>query len=250
MLIKWNECISTDFDSISKDDIALIVVSSLEQHALHLPTGTDEYIGMAVAEGAAQKSKRKVYLMPSVNYGFSYHHLKFKGSVSIKQSNLIGVIKDIVKCTYASGFKNIVILNSHGGNMPALGVAVNELGTEGIGKIALIRYWDFIGEFVSQIRESELGGIGHAGEMETSLMLHIKPELVDKSKLLGYKLAEGNKWHNPDMFAKNKVTIYKDFSEISPTGNVGIADFSNEQKGKAILEYTTNQISDFLDTFF
>lgn len=250
MLIKWNECLSSHFGNIQEEDIALITVSSLEQHALHLPTGTDEYIGQTVAEEAARKSKRKVYMMPSVNYGFSYHHLKFKGSVSIKQAGLIGMIKDIIKCVYNTGFRNIVILNAHGGNMPALSVAINELGTEKIGNIALIRYWDFIGDFISKVRESDLGGIGHAGELETSLMMYIKPELVQKEKLQGYRLAEGNKWYSPDMFAKNKVTIYKDFSDISATGNVGISDFASEQKGKEILDYTTDQISEFLNVFF
>ncbi|SNS90854.1 Creatinine amidohydrolase [Anaerovirgula multivorans] len=107
MVIKWNECLSSDFANIQEEDIALIIVSSLEQHALHLPTGTDEYIGQAVAEEAAGKCKRKVYMMPSVNYGFSYHHLKFKSSVSIKQTGLIGIIKDIIRCVYHTGFKKM-----------------------------------------------------------------------------------------------------------------------------------------------
>ncbi len=250
MLIKWNECLSSDFHEINEEDIALVVVSSLEQHALHLPTGTDEFIGQAIAEESALKSNKRIYLMPPVNYGFSYHHLKFRGSISLKQKHLMGIVKDIVRCTYNMGFEKIVIFNSHGGNIPALSVAINDLGSEGIDTITLISYWNFIGEFISKTRESDLGGIGHAGEMETSLMMYIKPKLVRNEKLQGYKLAEGNKWYNPDMFAKNKVTIYKEFSNISATGNVGTSDFASAQKGKEILDYTTDKISEFLDGYF
>ena len=80
-------------------------------------------------------------------------------------------------------------------------------------------------------------------------MKAVCPDLVGKDTE-GYQLARGNEWNHPDMFAANKVTVYKNFKEISPWGNVGVPDTASKEKGEKILNYVTKEIARFFDEYF
>lgn len=246
----WDELKSPDFKNVSDQDIAVLVVGSCEQHGQHLPTGTDVMLGEKIAELAAEKSCREVYVLPPIAYGFSVHHMGFQGSLTLRQSTLSAVLQDLAKGILITGISNIVFLISHGGNSAAVHTAVNELGQKyKQGNFVMLKYWDFMREFVQKIRETPLGGMGHAGEMETSLMKVIRPELVGED-IADYKLAEGNEWYHPDMFAFNRITVYQNFKDISAYGNVGTCDTASLQKGKKILSYVTGEIARFWDEYF
>ncbi len=250
MKIYWDKRKSAEFQAVSEKDIAVIVVGSCEQHAKHLPTGTDNFLGWKIAEAAAGNSRKNVYLLPIVSYGFSAHHMDFPGTITLKQKTLVHLLEDIAESVLKTGIRNLVFLISHGGNSAAVQTAVNDLGERNdSGCFVMLRYWDFMREFMEKIRDTELGGIGHAGEMETSLMKAVCPDLVGKDTE-GYQLARGNEWNHPDMFAANKVTVYKNFKEISPWGNVGVPDTASKEKGEKILNYVTKEIARFFDEYF
>ena len=78
MLIEWKECLAPEFKNITEEDVAVVVVGSLEQHAKHLPVGTDAYLGMNVVKEAAKSARRRIFLLPPVTYGFSAHHMDFR----------------------------------------------------------------------------------------------------------------------------------------------------------------------------
>ena len=128
-------------------------------------------------------------------------------------------------------------------------MALNELGLQYNDYTVIgMRYWDFIKKEIQEIRDTPLGGMGHAGELETSLMLFLYPDLVGSDRE-EYKLAEGNEWHHPDMFASNMITTYQRFSEISPYGNVGICNTAASEKGEKILKCLTKKIGKFMDEY-
>lgn len=246
----WDELKAPDFKKVSSRDVAVLVIGSCEQHGKHLPTGTDAILGKKIAELAAEKSRKKVYVLPPIAYGFSAHHMDFKGSITLKQSTLSAVLQELTQGVLAAGITNVVFLLSHGGNSAAVHTAVNELGQKyEQGNFVMLKYWDFMREFAQDIRETPLGGIGHAGEMETSLMKAIRPELVGEN-ISDYRLAEGNEWYHPDMFASSKITIYQNFKDVSPYGNVGVCETASSEKGEKILSYVTGEIARFLDEYF
>lgn len=250
MLKKWETLTTLDFKEITSEDAAVLVVGSLEQHGNHLPTGTDIYLGEEIAKRAGEAAKRRIYLLPSVAYGFSAHHMDFPGSVTLTQKTLCSLVVEIAGSVIEAGFTKIVFVISHGGNFPAVHMAVNELGiTNPSCSVVMFKYWDFMQEFMAELRDSELGGIGHAGEMETSMMMYLYPKMVGCDWKM-YRLACGNVWFHPDMFAKNKVAVYKRFGEISPFGNVGVCDSANAEKGRKILEYLAKEIGAFFDGFY
>ena len=252
LLIKWNELNLNEVkNNNSKSSIVMLNISSCEQHANHLPVGTDAFLGREVSEASAIKSDKNIYFLSTIEYGFSQHHMNFPGSITLTQNTLINLIKDIIHSVYKSGFRNMVIINSHGGNHPSIQVAVNEIGgvLPDLNVVAL-KYWDFISEEICSIRESEMGGIGHAGELETSLMLYLKPELVNEQYKFDYPVSRDNNWYNPDMFAKNKIYQYKPFDYYSKYGNIGEPKYATPEKGELMFNIITNKISKFLNEYF
>ncbi len=250
MLMEWKCMTAEAFKTIGEKDVAVMAIGSCEQHGVHLPVGTDVYLGEAVIRYAADRSERNIVMLPSLGYGFSAHHMDFPGSITLTQKTLSNLILEIASGVFAAGFTKLVLLVSHGGNSPSVHMAVNELGIQFPEKeVVMLRYWDFMRDFMKSLRSSKLGGIGHAGEMETSMMMAIHPELVGEG-WEKYELANGNQWYHPDMFADNKVTVYRRFKEISPYGNVGVCSDATAKKGEEILNYLGKHIGDFLDGYF
>lgn len=252
MLITWPEQSSPQIGAADKRQaVAAVVVGSCEQHARHLPLGTDTILGEAVLREAAKKAGAPVYVLPSIPYGFSHHHRKFPGTVSLEQETLKCLVENIFICAHASGFQRLLMLNAHGGNSAALQFALNELGASYGIKAIFARYWDFAADYIASWRESAPGGIGHAGELETSLMLAVRPDLVDTGQLDGYFPAKGKcPWFHPDMFAPNQITMYNDFSLYSPDGNVGEPAYASREKGERLCAYIAGQLAAFLDGFW
>ena len=250
MLLEWRDLASSECSAMAEKGGAALVMGSCEQHGLHLPLGTDVYLGEAVMRRAAERAVREVVLLPSVAYGFSAHHMDFPGSITLTQKTLAAMITEVMSGVISAGFTKAVLVVSHGGNSPAVHTAVNELGIAFPQcSVAMLRYWDFMTEFMETLRDSPLGGIGHAGEMETSMMMALYPHLVGDG-WENYSLAQGNDWYHPDMFAHNRVTVYRRFRDKSPYGNVGVCQDASREKGEKILSYLGEELGKYLDGYF
>jgi creatinine amidohydrolase len=154
-------------------DTALLCVGALEQHSFHLPLGTDWLAGMSgsrrLARALAERGL-KVYLLPPLAFGTSSEHLNFRGTISLNPTTVVAILRDVAACLKHQGFKRLIVASSHGGNW-ILKPTIRELNM-----------WD--PEFqVMWNAPVGAGGSGpgvdrHAGQGETSRMLHDYPELV------------------------------------------------------------------------
>ncbi|MEW6605325.1 MAG: creatininase family protein [Thermoproteota archaeon] len=145
---------------------AIIPVGSLEQHGMHLPVSTDSLIAEYVARMAAERVG--AFVLPVISYGVSFEH-KPMFNVSIRNSTLSTMLCDACISLAENNVKEIIILNGHHGNMGALQYLAQELHgrlPKGV-RVHTIHYWHMM--------KSEFD---HAGEVETSLVLAITPELV------------------------------------------------------------------------
>lgn len=248
MLIEWYKTASIDFEF--KDAVGILNVASCEQHSKYLPVGTDGLIGFSVAKAAAEKCRSKAILFPQQTVGYSPHHRDFKGYLTLSQETMFHYYYELCKCAFEQGLEKLIIVNSHGGNQSCLQTVVNELGATYDYRCILVRYWDFIAEDVAKIRDSDDGGMGHAGEFETSLVMYLFPELVKQEHSEDiYKPAIGNAYHSPDMFAGNKVYQYKPFIEYSPYGNIGMPQLASREKGKEFFERAVIKLADLIDFY-
>lgn len=245
MLEYWHEAVCPNPDLSGA--LCFLCVGSTEQHSDYLPLGTDSIIGEHLAEAAARKARCQVVMLPPQRVGFSPHHRAFPGYLTLTQETMIRYLYEICTCVYDNGAEYLMILNSHGGNQTCLQAVVNEIGSR-LGKRAiLVRYWDLIAGAVAELRETGLGGMGHAGELETSLMLHFCPELVERGRINRREPAQGSEWHHPDMFSANKIYLYKPFNEYSPEGNIGQPDFATREKGEYYAALAATELARLMD---
>ncbi len=158
--------------ALKKTKRAIIPVGSLEQHGSHLPVSTDSLIAEYIARLAAEKVG--AFVLPVISYGVSFEH-KPMFNVSIRNSTLSTMICDACISLAENRIKEIIILNGHHGNMGALQYIAQELHSKlpRDVRVHTIHYWHMM--------KSEFD---HAGEVETSLVLAIAPELVRMDKAL------------------------------------------------------------------
>jgi len=153
--------------SLPRSPLVLVPLGSTEQHGPHLPFSTDTVIASAVVALVAQHHTARghdIVIAPAVPYGASGEHQGFPGTVSIGTEALTMVIVELVR-SLSTWAGRIVLVNGHGGNLAALTAAVPKLIDEG--------------HHVAWAPCTVAGGDAHAGETETSLMLHLCPENVN-----------------------------------------------------------------------
>ena len=183
--LRWEENTSpTLAAAVARDPVVVLPVGSIEQHGNHIPVGCDANSAEAVALRAAaglEASERPVLVLPTLWYGYSPHHMAFAGTVTLRSETFLSVVQDVVDSVLAQGVRRAVILNGHGGNVSSLDVVASRLGHAWHGKarIVAVTYFHLAAARQDEFRESEMGGMGHACEFETSLQLAIHPELVD-----------------------------------------------------------------------
>ena len=156
------------------DGVVLLPVGSIEQHAKHLPLGTDSYCAIEVCVDAAKNANAVV--APPIWYGWSIQHMAYPGTVSISSRILIDFTVEICKSLAKHGFNKILIVNGHRiSNNPWIQLAATE-AREATG--ALVIPIDIAYLAREAWRELGFGSLGHGDEAETSHMLYIKPDLV------------------------------------------------------------------------
>lgn len=245
--VHWDELSSPQIECLISDDIvAILPVGSCEQHGQHLPLGTDSFLCTSVVIQAAKLAEAEVALLPPIAYGYSPHHMDFPGTVTLSQDTLGSLIRDICGSLFRHGLSKVIIVNGHGGNSPALQGAVNQVGEEYAMDLLLLRYMDMVAPRIHDIRESVLGGMGHACEFETSLMQYLLPHLVESESIKG-RVIKGIPIYSPDLFASNLVYMYRNFSEYSKIGVIGDPNLASKEKGKLLFDEITQELAKIID---
>ena len=212
---------------------AILPVGSFEQHGDYLPLITDTVVACVIAEELA--NAYPVLRLPPVTISCSHEHSAWAGTVSISAGTLSAVIGDVYRSIAGSGLTSLVVLNCHGGNY-VLSNVVQQGNAEGT-RMALFPSgadWD-------QARESaRLASSGHedmhAGEIETSILLHARPDLVRD----GY---QGADWVADD----RRHLLVTGMSEYTTSGVIGRPSLATAEKGKAVLASLTASFAPVLD---
>lgn len=247
--VLWSDYTTYELkETIEKENpIVILNVAATEQHGPHLPLNTDTDIGFNIAKRIAKESPIKAFVLPPVWAGFSPHHMDFTGTITLRQSTLFSVTYDILECVIKHGVTRILLLNSHGGNIALLKTVVDEIGLKlGISPV-YVTYWNLISGVINQIRESEMSGMSHACELETSLKMVISPDDLRES-LIKDVVVEGNAFHGVDMFSPNKIGIFKTFKEWTETGQIGAPSLASVEKGEKILNAVVKEFKELIVT--
>ena len=232
--------------------IFVVPLGSLEQHGKHLPLFTDSLIIGHVADRVEELCSDRIVLLPVQWLGHSPHHRRF-GCVSLDLMPYVEMIRGMCRSLVAMGARKILLLNGHGGNDVPCKAALRELKSEFESLkdlyIAFASYWNLAAAEFSAIRESPAGGMGHACEMETSVMLATHPELVDTAKATRGGPSEERGYRTIDMLKAEPYFLIAEFDEFSETGVIGMPEFATPEKGELFLEAAAQATRAFLGEF-
>jgi creatinine amidohydrolase/Fe(II)-dependent formamide hydrolase-like protein len=213
-------------------DVALLPIGAIEQHGPHLPLDTDafdaDYLARRVAEVC---SEPRPIVLPLVPYGVSYHHDDFAGTISVTNESLSQLVYDIGMSCARNGVSKLVIVNGHGGNTATL-----QFAAQMINRDANIFTCVDTGE-TSNVDLDELCETRndvHAGEIETSTSLAIRPDLVDMEKAEAFVPEFSSRYL--DFTVKRSVEWYARTSRISSNGVLGDPGRASAEKGARIWE--------------
>lgn len=216
-----------EFEEKSKSiDTVIIPIGMIEAHGHHCPLGTDILIPNKFCEIIEEKMGNKVIIAPEINYGHSWALSVYPGTINISTETFSNYVKEVALGFVYNGFKNIVLLNGHGGNISPLR-PVSEAIADMDGVAVVFNWWiDFKKEILT-ITE----GQGHAGEDETSTVLAIDESIVDMSKATSNTVKlEGNIY-----FKDMGEIIYKDALS-------GDATKATKEKGKKIYSLVSEKM--------
>jgi creatinine amidohydrolase len=190
------------------DDRLILVVGSTEQHGRHLTFGTDVWQPWEIARRASDQTG--VLLAPPLSYGMSLHHLGFPGSLSLRPQTLSSVVADLLESAYGHGFRRILILNGHGGNVAAIQVALAEVLNELPGLRVRLENWWHAPEVQAVFDAAFCEPGGHADAGETSAVMAIRPDVVRLDRAA----------YSPDSPYPDFLTV-ETFLEQFPHGVIG-----------------------------
>ncbi|MDB5512774.1 MAG: Creatinine amidohydrolase [Enterovirga sp.] len=238
----WNRLKASDLrDLAARDAIVLLPVASTEQHGPHLATGVDVVLCTEACRRAAQivARTRPIVVAPTVWMGLAEHHVALGGTFSVSLTTWHAILRELCQSIVRAGFRKIVIVNGHGGNVSALNALTIDLTRETGAPIATTNYFSFAAACLDELMEDQ-DGVQHACEGETSMMMAAAPDLVDTARL--------GEAHGPNITMAGAIArtihVWKSFGEMTPSGVLGDARRASPEKGERLLDAAAQGMAD------
>lgn len=238
----WADYRTTEFDTIDPERvIAILPTAAIEQHGPHLPTGTDTMIaeGMLSELRAQCPDHLDIRILPIQAIGKSNEHVHARGTLTLTAETALGAWREIGLSVARAGIRKIAIVNSHGGNLDLISILSRELRVLA-GMLAVKCQWGAFGKPEGLYSEQETSFGIHGGDVETSLMLHFRPETVDMSHATDFRSTAESARIPPI----GPVSYGWVSSDLNPAGTVGEAHLATAEKGAATARH---QVTGFID---
>lgn len=239
----WGDLTSADFRALDPArTIAILPVAAVEQHGPHMPVLTDTAIadGMLGVLRGLLPADLSVLVLPTQSFGKSNEHILSPGTVTLTAQTLLETLIEIGASVARAGLRKMVLMNSHGGNSDVLGIAAREMRVRH-NMLCVATHWRRFGLPAGMYTAVEDKHGIHAGDIETSLMLHFRPDLVRMAKAKN--------------FVSSAIAMEQEFThlrpgglhgfgwiaqDLNPDGAVGDASIATAEKGKATAEHQAN----------
>lgn len=233
--IWWGDFPASAFSGLDPEKtIAILPVAAIEQHGPHLPVSTDTAImeGMLAELFPLLLDDLDVRFLPIQAIGKSNEHVEVPGTLTLSASTLIDAWTEIGTSIARAGIRKFVIVNSHGGNEEVMGIVTRELRAR-FRMLAVKTSWERFGRPEGLFPEIEVKQGIHGGDVETSLMLHFRPDLVDMAKAENFASSYNSAEKTFDLLRPTGPHAFAWLSaDLNPAGVVGNASVATAEKGR------------------
>jgi creatinine amidohydrolase len=241
----WSDLTTADFSALDKSRaIAVLPVAAVEQHGPHLPLSVDTDIVNGVIAAALPHLAEDLtaLFLPTQAVGFSPEHTHFGGTLTLKADTVLRLWTEIAECVAASGVKKLVLFNAHGGQVGMLDLVARDLRAR-LGMLVYSVNWfhlPLIDEQGSDLNagfsaEEHRFGI-HGGEIETSLLLALAPQLVHMDQAANFRSASQERSPLFPLLGNGKTAkLGWQMQDYNAHGAVGNAAAATAEKGHALL---------------
>mgnify|MGYP000017657149 FL=1 len=217
-------------------DVAFLPVGSTEQHGPHAPLGTDAMSAAEIAARAAERADFDPLVAPVVPVGIAEEHRQFDGTLWVSEDTFRAYVRETVESLAHHGVEYVVVVNGHGGNTAAVREVCARVTRDGTTDAAPFTWFD-------TVEGDLLGGLGHGGPVETSVVAAIDSDLVHPERYDAAAAGAGDGFG--DWVAG--VNVAYDFSEFAESGNVGDPSAASAERGEAVLDDAAEKLLALVD---
>lgn len=248
---QWQNLTTEDFGTLAPEDaVAILPMAAVEQHGPHLPLSTDAVICQGILDAAVAapfEPDGPVIVMPLQAIGDSLEHTDFPGTLSLPSDTLGEIVYRLGACVHRAGIRKLLIFNSHGGQPQVIDIAALRLRKEVAMFVAKAHSFRF-GVPDGLFAEDELAHGFHGGAVETSMMLHLAPDLVRMEKAgefrsTGEAMARDNRHLGPEGAHASYAWMARD---LNPTGAIGDATAADAGKGRQAVDHAATILREII----
>jgi creatinine amidohydrolase len=232
-------------DLLPRIELVLIPVGAHEQHGPNIAVSTDTISADALCRAAAARVGPAVAVAPAIPWGVSWHHLRFAGTISLRQSTLIAVLEDIVGSLYAHGMRRFLVVNGHGGNNAAITTAIEQIKHDtGVPLIASVFGYALIAEQAKLLLPAE--AIGHGGGDEAALVMAVAPHRA-KASAFAPPQPTGRQVETATLLRAYGGSLARRYDEVTHNGATGDATSATPEVGQQILDGAAQRLTEIIE---
>jgi creatinine amidohydrolase len=241
-------------EALARQPVIILPFGTVEDHGRHLAINTDNVILESIVHAAARRAPQDMLVLPTVPYGLDEHHMDFPGTISININTLIDFVSDVAISVARHGFTHILVVNGHGSNAPIADIVARKtvIATGAIcASMSPNAAVDpaLVADVIAAERRSAPGGIAHACEYETSMMLYLRPDLVEMSQAQADFGQLSLKYFNWDEGRPSPLAWQDWWSRFSKDGVAGDPTVATAEFGARLFEVTVERFIELVREF-
>jgi creatinine amidohydrolase len=245
----WAEFTSKEFSELDREHlIAVLPVAAIEQHGPHLPMSVDTTTIDGLVDAVIRRlpNELPVVFLPTQAIGKSNEHARFPGTLTLSAETLIRSWSEIGACVAAAGVKKLVLFNSHGGQMAVMDIVARDL-RQRFGMMVVSANWFTLGMPDDLFGDEEMEHGIHAGDVETSILLAMRPDLVAMDEAQNFQSLTkemSQRYRHLSIGSSGKMGWQT--HDLNPAGACGDAASATAEKGKKVIDFVTDRFVELL----
>lgn len=245
----WHEMTTADFAALDTErTIAVLPVAAVEQHGPHLPVWVDACINQGIVDEVLRRLPPDLpaTFLPMMPIGKSNEHQAFPGTLTLSAETLIRLWTEIGESVARAGIRRLVIVNSHGGQPQIMDIVARDLRVRLGMLVVTLNYWA-LGRPAGLFPDSEMRHGIHGGSSETSVMLHLRPDLVREAERRNFvPISVEMESDYVHLRPEGGIGFGWQTQDLNPAGACGNALDADAERGRLIVEQAAARFIDLL----